>query len=134
MVDATQALNGAVSYSKDLLAIQMRNIEAIQKAQQAMLEGIRILAKNQAEMLEGTLRRTFDTTPPPAPTSPADVRAAIAGQIDSLKTTIEESQANSNILSELAARSGGEVANILQTRFMAALDEFKAALEPTPQS
>jgi hypothetical protein len=51
------------------------------------------------------------------------------GQFTSLKTTMLESQANSNILSELAARGGGEAANILQSRMIAALDEFKAALE-----
>jgi hypothetical protein len=54
---------------------------------------------------------------------------AIAGQIDSLKTAMRESQANSNILLEVAARRNGEVANTLQSRMMAALDEFKAALE-----
>jgi hypothetical protein len=53
----------------------------------------------------------------------------VIGQITSLKTTMLESQANSNVLSELAARSGGEVADILQSRMIAALDEFKAALE-----
>ena len=49
-------------------------------------------------------------------------------QIDSLKTTILESQANSNILTELATRSSGEAAGILQTRLLASLDEWKAAL------
>ena len=34
-----------------------------------------------------------------------------------------------NILSELAARGSGDVANILQSRMMAALNEVKAALE-----
>jgi hypothetical protein len=51
------------------------------------------------------------------------------GQIDSIKTAIQEGQANSNILAELAARSSGDVANTLQSRLMAALDEFKAAFE-----
>jgi hypothetical protein len=59
----------------------------------------------------------------------SDIRATIADQIEALKTAIKESQSNSNVLSELAARSSGDVANTLQTRMMAALDEFKAALE-----
>jgi hypothetical protein len=74
------------------------------------------------------LRRSFDAQPP-ALASGSDLRAAIAGQIEALKTAIKESQSNSNVLSELAARSSGDVANTLQTRMMAALDEFKAALE-----
>jgi hypothetical protein len=86
------------------------------------------LAKRQAEMLEGTLRRSFGAQPP-ALASGSDIRATIAGQIESLKTAIRETQANSNILLEVAARRNGEVANTLQSRMMAALDEFKAALE-----
>ena len=65
---------------------------------------------------------------PTAVTSP-DIRAVVSHQIESLKTTILENQANSNILSEMTARSSAEVANILQSRMMAALDEFKAALD-----
>jgi len=121
MADA--AFGGGLSYVGELLAIQMRNMEAMRLAQQQMLEGMGVLAKHQVEMLEGTLRRSSQ----PAPAG-SDIRAAIAGQIESLKTAIKECQSNSNVLSELAARSSGEVANTLQSRMMAALDEFKAAL------
>jgi phasin family protein len=122
------AFGGGLSYVSELLAIQMRNMEAMRLAQQKMLEGIGVLAKHQAEMLEGTLRRSFDAQPP-ALASGSDLRATVAGQIEALKTAIKESQSNSNVLSELAARSSGDVANTLQTRMMAALDEFKTALE-----
>jgi hypothetical protein len=120
-VDATGGLN-CVS---EIVAIQMRNIEAMRVAQQQMLEGMGVLAKHQAEMLEGTLRRSFGQ---PSTSAGSDFRATVAGQIESIKTAIKECQSNSNVLSELAARSGGEVANTLQTRMMAALDEFKTAL------
>jgi phasin family protein len=118
---------GGLSYVSEILAIQMRNMEAMRLAQQQMLEGMGVLAKHQAEMLEGTVRRSFEVQPS-APVG-SDIRAAIAGQIESLKTAMKECQSNSNVLSELAARSSGEVANTLQSRMMAALDEFKAALE-----
>jgi phasin family protein len=123
---ADAAFGGGLSYVSELLAIQMRNMEAMRLAQQQMLEGMGVLAKHQAEMLEGTLRRSFGAQPS-APAG-SDIRAAIAGQIESLKTAIKECQSNSNVLSELAARSSGEAANTLQSRMMAALDEFKAAL------
>jgi hypothetical protein len=121
------AFGGGLSYFSELLGIQMRNIEAMQLAQQQMMEGIGVLAKHQAEMLEGTLRRSFGAQPS-APAD-SDIRAVIGSQIDSLKTTIKECQSNANVLSELAARSGGEVANTLQSRMMTALDEFKGAVE-----
>jgi hypothetical protein len=79
-------------------------------------------------MLEGALSRSF-AAQPSVLTSGSDLRAAMAGQVEALKTAIKEGQSNANVLSELAARSSGDVANTLQTRMMAALDEFKAALE-----
>ena len=126
MVDTSLPVNGGFGFLTDLIGIQMRNMEAIQQAQQKMLEGMGVLAKRQTEIIEGTLRRSVGE--PAAVTSP-DIRGAVSHQIETIKTTILENQTNANILSEMAARSSAEVANILQSRMMAALDEFKAALD-----
>jgi hypothetical protein len=126
MADPLQSIDGGFGFLNELIGIQMRNMEAIRQAQQKMLEGIGGLAKRQTEIIEGTLRRSVSE--PSVGTSP-DIRTVVSHQIDSLKTTILENQTNSNILSEMAARSGAEVANILQSRMMAALDEFKTALD-----
>jgi hypothetical protein len=129
VMESTSHLFGnGLKYFSELVAIELRNMEAIGLAQQKMLEGMGVLAQRQAEMAEGTLRRSFGAQGP-LPASASGVQAMVIGQITSLKTTMLESQANSNILSELAARSSGEVAEILQSRMIAALDEFKAALE-----
>ena len=133
MESTSQLFGNGLKYFGELVAIELRNMEAIGLAQQKMLEGMGVLAQRQAEMAEGTLRRSFGAQSPGAegslPASASGVQAMVIGQITSLKTTMLESQANSNVLSELAARSGGEVADILQSRMIAALDEFKAALE-----
>ena len=126
MVEAAPSVDSGFGFLSDLIGIQMRNMEAIRQAQQKMLEGIGVLATRQTEIIEGTLRRSVSE--PTAATSP-DIRGVVGHQIDSIKTTILENQTNSNILSEMAARSSAEVANILQSRMMAALDEFKAALD-----
>jgi len=126
MVDPSLAVDGGFSFLTELIGIQMRNMEAIRQAQQKMLEGIGGLAKRQTDIIEGTLRRSVSE---PAAVMSPDIRAVVSHQIEALKTTILENQANSNILSEMAARSGAEVANILQSRMMAALDEFKTALD-----
>jgi hypothetical protein len=133
MESTSQLFGNGLKYFSELVAIELRNMEAIGLAQQKMLEGMGVLAQRQAEIVEGTLRRSFGAQPFGAegslPASASGVQAMVIGQITSLKTTMLESQANSNILSELAARSSGEVADILQSRMIAALDEFKAALE-----
>ena len=122
-MDGTPDIFGnSLKYWSDLVAIELRNIEALGLAQQKMMEGWGVLAQRQAEIvqgaLQGTLQRSLELKGP----------GNLAEQIDLLKTTILEGQANSNILSELAARSSGEAASILQSRFVAALDEYKAAL------
>ena len=138
MESTSQLFSNSLKYFSELVAIELRNMEAIGLAQQKMLEGMGVLAQRQAEIVEGTLRRSFGAQSFGAqsfgakgslPASASGVQAMVVDQITSLKTTMLESQANSNILSELAARSSGEVADILQSRMIAALDEFKAALE-----
>lgn len=126
MVDPSRSVNGSFGFLSDLVGIQMRNMEAVRQAQQKMLEGIGVLAKRQTEIMEGTLRRSVSE---PSAMGSSDIRGIVGQQIESLKTTIQENQTNSNILSEMAARNSAEVADILQKRMMAALDEFKAALE-----
>jgi hypothetical protein len=46
-----------LNYVSELLAIQMRNMEAMPLAQQMILEDLGDLVKHQSEMLEGTLLR-----------------------------------------------------------------------------
>ena len=108
----------SLKYWSDVAAIELRNVEAFGVAQQKMLEGWGLLAQRQAEIVQATLSRSLGLHAP----------GTVGEQIESLKTTILESQANSNILSELATRSSGEAAGILQTRLLASLDEWKAAL------
>jgi hypothetical protein len=125
MEDASRLFGTGFTWFCDLVAIELRNMEALGLAQQKMLEGMGVLAQRQAEIVDGTVRRSFDAKP----SANGSAIAVAIDQIGSLKTAMQEGQANSNILSELAARNGGEVANILQSRMMAALDEYKAALE-----
>lgn len=128
MESAAQIFASGLNCFHEFLAIDLRNREALGLAQQKVLEGMGVLAQRQAEIAEETLRRSLSVRPS-VPTTPSAIHAAVIEQIDSIKTTMMESQANANILSELAARSSGDVANILQSRMMAALDEVKAALE-----
>lgn len=129
MEATSQLFDSGLKYFCELVAIELRNMDAIRLAQQKMLESMGVLAQRQAEMAEGALRRSFGTQS--LPPSASGIQTTIIGNVKSLKTAILEGQANSNILSELAARGSGEVANILQSRMIAALDEYKAALEKT---
>jgi len=102
----------------------MRNMDAMVAAQKVAFESFGAFAKQQQEIFGLTLRSTIGAST----TVDADPRAAIVRPIDALKTAMIDSSANSNVLSELAARSSANVMDILQKRTMAALDELKVAL------
>ena len=111
----------------ELAGMQMRNMQALSTAQQQMLDGLSMVAKQQLQIMESSLRRTFGIAQ--MASSPSDLRELIGTRIDDLKSSILEAQANSNAVSEIMARSLGEVASTLQARTMVALDEVKALLE-----
>src|SRR4051812_451260 len=108
-----------------LLSIQIKNLDALTAAQKATMDGLGSLAQQQQEMLSGKLT---DAASLSAPLIGSDPRAAIAKPFDSVKSAILHGTARANLLSELAAQSGANVASILQNRFIASLDELKAAL------
>jgi hypothetical protein len=109
-----------------LMTIQMKNLEALAAAQKVAMEGMGTLAKQQQVMLTAKLQ---DTASQPAPLSmDADPREVVAKPFDSIKRAVLDGQAQSNLLNELAAQAAGGVVSILQNRFLASLDEIKAAL------
>jgi len=128
MSDMVRTSRGGFDYLTAVIGIQARNMDALHQAGQAMLDGVSALARHQADTIEAVLASSASAPLPPLIAGPG-IAAAIGDRIDALKTGITETQARSNILTELAARSAGEVSTILQTRFMAALDELKAALQ-----
>ncbi len=108
-----------------LLTIQMKNLDALAAAQKTAMEGLGALAKQQQDMLAARLTAAAAL---PGTLAETDPRTALARPFDAVKTAILDGTARTNLLGELAARSGAEVAGILQERFVAALDETKAAL------
>ena len=61
MEDASRLFGAGFSYFCDLFAIELRNLEALGLAQQKMFEGMGALAQRQAEIVDGTFRRSLDT-------------------------------------------------------------------------
>lgn len=109
-----------------LMAIQAKNLEALAAAQKVAMEGMGTLAKQKQAMLSAQFQGAGSL--PDALALESDPRAAVAKPFDAMKSAILDGQARSNLLNELAAQTGAGVASILQARFLASLDEMKAAL------
>src|SRR3954468_20090978 len=109
-----------------VMAIQMKNLEALAAVQKAAMQGMSTLAKQQQVMLTAQLQGTASL--PATLSMDTDPRKAVAKPFDSIKSAILDGQAQSNLLNELVAQAAGGVISILQNRFLASLDEMKAVL------
>jgi hypothetical protein len=113
-------------YLQSFVDLQGRNMKAVADAQQKLLVGMGLLAKQQAQAMDAALRSAIDSAQKAA--AAPDWRVAMAGRIDDVKAALVQMQATTNAGSEIVMRSLGDVAGTLQTRLMDALDEAKAAL------
>jgi hypothetical protein len=136
---ATQTINGDQGHAAgmlgiqgrslealaNLVGIQMRNLDAFAAAQKAAMQSIGTLAKQQQEIMTASFRSAATL---PASLFDGDARDRVTRPIEAVKALMLDNTANSNVMSELAARSSATIAGILQDRMLAALDELKAAL------
>jgi hypothetical protein len=120
----------SMNAAADMLQIVVRNMQALTTAQQQVLDGIGLLARQQTQMAQALLRYAT----PGAIKLPATDPAA---SIDWLKSEMETTQAATNELSQLILNISGNAATTLQTRTYAALDELKAvavAMQPASKA
>jgi hypothetical protein len=120
----------SVSAAADMLQIVIRNMQAIATAQQQVLDGIGLLARQQTQMTQALLSHAT----PGAIKLPVNEPGA---GIDWLKSEMQNTQATMNVVSQLIMDMSGNAATTLQTRTYAALDELKAvlvAMGPAPKA
>ena len=118
-----------------LLAIHRRNIEAMLKAQQTIMEGNKAMMEHQMECLRSTVEQTMKAVQ--GIMQEPDVKTNFRKCCESMKTSMQGSTCNSNILLEVNARFNGQASQIIQNRIYEALDEsgdvFDAMLDSYPR-
>src|SRR5690349_16840709 len=93
-VSPTTAMAGG-TMAGALVAILIRNLDALAKAQNAAMEGIGTLVQQQRDMLAAPLRGLTET---PTSLMTADPRAAVARPFDTLKSALLDGTANASLL------------------------------------
>jgi phasin family protein len=113
--------------TSDFLAICYRNMGALSKVQQALIEGNRNVMNQRLSlfqsMLEQTMKSAQDIMGEP------DLKVNLEKQFDAFKGFVQNNIGNNNILAEINARSNAEAAQIIQNRAFEALDEVQAILQ-----
>ena len=109
------------------MAIHLRNLEAFAKAQQALIEGNKPLLDQQLDTFRSMVEQIGKAAQEIASTT--DPRSNLRRRFDAVKAAMQDGIGNTNILSEMGARSGAQAAQIIQDRTFEALDELEAVLE-----
>jgi phasin family protein len=118
----------AVPDMQALLAAHRRNMETFSAANRIALEGAQAVAKRHMEIMQQTMAELSETMQ--ALASPGDApQAGAARQTDLVKRAYERAVANTREISELIQRSSGEALELLNKRFVEAMDEVKALVE-----
>ncbi len=111
-----------------LMALQQKNLEALQLANKTMMEGIQLVLKRELEIVQHNVEEAMKTMQELMGQS--DPKAGMKLQVDAAKETLEKALANLKELSSLTQKSNEEAFAILNKRALESFDEVKAAMKP----
>lgn len=114
-----------------VMSAHQRNIEVVTQANRLAVEGARAIMQRQMEIIrQGMEDASAIATQMSAATTPGE---RVAQQTEVAKDIYERTVSNLKELSEMASKSNGEVADLLNARFSEVLDEVKAMAEKMPE-
>jgi phasin family protein len=112
-----------------MMDIQRKNLEALNKASQAAIEGVQAVAQKQAELFKAA----FDQATSAAESlgkvsSPQDLATK---ELELCKAAFETSLANSKKVTDVVTKANDAAVKVLNTRIAEALDEMKGQMTKT---
>jgi len=102
---------------------QRRNIEAFTLANQLAFEGVQAVAKRQIEMTQQSFEELSTMVRDMA--HPVSTEDRIAKHTEYTKKAIDKGLSHGREIAAMAAKTGGEVAEVLQKRTTEGLDEMR---------
>jgi phasin family protein len=110
-----------------LTAAHKRNIEAITAANRIALEGAQAVAKRHMEIVQQTITEMNETVRSLASSEAPHAKAA--RQAELLKQAYEHAVSNTREISDLIQHSNKEALDLLNSRFLEAMDEVKSLMD-----
>lgn len=110
----------------ELMAAQQRNLEALTKANQLMLQGAEAVMKRELEIMQKAFEEAMSGAQELMKES--DPKAGTTKRFDLTRHAFETALANTRELTELASRSHKDAVEVLNKRALSAFDEMRAAL------
>ena len=132
--DIEKTTMGVSNIAGDFLAIFSRNIEAYSRAQQIIINGNKTVLDKRVDVFTSTLWHAMKSAQDLM--LERDIHVKVQKIFDVVRSNMQESTGNNNIIAEMNARSNAEAAQIVQSRTFEVLDEmqalFKKMLDASP--
>ncbi|WP_374384349.1 phasin family protein [Dongia sp.] len=109
-----------------VVAAQKKNFEVMTAANQAAFEGVKAVAQRQAEIARKAVEDFSKVAKELA--EPTSAEEKLVKQAEITKAGFEQAVSNLREITDLVQKSGEEVAELIQGRFVAQIDEVKAAI------
>jgi phasin family protein len=110
-----------------MMALQQKNMEALQLANKTMLDGFQTVMKRELEIVRGSVDEAMKTLQDLM--KETDPKANTQMRFELAKETLEKAMSNLKELSELTQKSNEEAFTILNKRALESFDEVKQALD-----
>jgi len=119
--------NGKSLFDVDsVVAAQKKNFEVLTAANQAAFEGVKAVAQRQAEIARKAVEEFSKVAKELA--TPTSAEEKLVKQAEITKAGFEQAVTNLREITDLVQKSNSEVAELIQDRFVAQIDEVKAAI------
>lgn len=112
---------------QELLASQQKNIAALTRANQVMLEGAQAVMQREMEIMQRAMTEAMAASQELA--KPGDPSAGAAKRFEVAKASFETAITNMRELAELAGKSNQEAMDVINKRALEGFDEIRAAVE-----
>lgn len=109
-----------------VVAAQKKNFEVLTAANQVAFEGVKAVAQRQAEIARKAVEDFSKVAKELA--EPTSAEEKLVKQAEITKAGFEQAVSNLREITDLVQKSGEEVADLIQGRFVAQIDEVKAAI------
>jgi hypothetical protein len=113
--------------ASEFLAIFQRNMEAFSKAQQVIMNGNKAVLEKKVDVFKSNVEHAMKSTQDIM--LERDPKVKVQKIFDVVRSNMQDSTGNNNIVAEINARSNAEAAQVIQNRAFEVLDEVQALFE-----
>ena len=112
---------------QEVIASQQKNLQALAKANQVLVEGAQAVMRREIEILQKAMAEAAEASKELM--QQGDPQAQASKRLELAKTSFEAAVQNMRELAEVAGRSNREALEVINQRALESFDEIKRAMD-----